>query len=219
MIQDGEGLKEFLGSRPRPIKRLLRDRFDKRITNVEVCRTPINRGLKKALNLLSGGQIKRVSNRLAYDDIYHLYLVLTLDNGERYSIEKNQVVKVQKNPPKRRHTECRSKALKDPPTLIDFIRRGERKDGLNHYRYSAFKYNCQRFLKTLLNGIGVHDFDEFILQDADQLLRGKSRAVAQALTDIAGVGTRVKQEAQDTLLKLKNRVFGVRRMDPAAVNE
>ena len=48
--------------------------------------------INKALNLLSLGKWKKLRNEFYTDKLFHIFLVIKLDNGEILSFEKNDVV-------------------------------------------------------------------------------------------------------------------------------
>lgn len=210
--QDGEGLREsikkFLGTRPRNVKRLLKSHGDKVITGLEVCRTPIDSKIKIALDLISGGKISSISQKYNYDQIYHLFLIMKFQDGSRYSIEKNEIVKTKKNPKARPTSFCLSTSANT--TFKKLVEAGERKDGANHWRYSAHLYSCQRFLKSMLNGIGITKFNNLLNQKADRLIVGKTRKIAQAVTDVGATASRVKEEVEEVAEKAKHVIEKVK---------
>lgn len=179
----------YLQSRPSNVSSLLKSHGEKTITNFQVCRSPINSVIKKLLNLISGGQIKRVEEKNNYDDIYHLFLIMTFNDGSKYSIEKNERVVIKKNPQQRPNSECKSAGVNI--TFNDLISGAEKRDGGNLYRYDASNWNCQKFLSTLSSVAGVSGLNSFIMQDANALVQGNTKKIAQATTDVAGVASRI----------------------------
>lgn len=200
--QDGEGLRrtirltkeravKVLESRPKKLRKLLRSHGGRRIVRFTVCRTPVESAIKKALNLFSFGAFKKVVMAKNYDDLMHLMMVMHFVDGSRVSIEKNEVTKIVYNPKKRKGAECKP----SPPvniTLSEMIKKSENIEGGNLYRYDPAVYNCQRFIKTLLNVSGVHTLDSFVLQDFADVFKANPvlHKFARGLTDVAALGRR-----------------------------
>ena len=64
---------------------------ENKITNITIGRDPVNRIVQSIVNFISGGQYEQARKLLNYDDIYHLYMIITLDDGTRLRLEKNQI--------------------------------------------------------------------------------------------------------------------------------
>ena len=75
--------------------------------------------------------------------------------------------------------------------LKDFIEKAEKTGGETFYRYNAVTANCQRFVSVLLNSSGKTGSDNFVMQDATQLIKNSGlRRVAGTITDMAALGER-----------------------------
>ena len=83
-----------LTSRPGVVDRLIKQYGDKRVMQVTILRKPVQGGVQKLLNLITLGGFNRAKNEMKYDEVYHLYVNMTLDNGQTIGIEKNQRVNV-----------------------------------------------------------------------------------------------------------------------------
>jgi hypothetical protein len=71
------------------------------------------------------------------------------------------------------------------------IEKAEKAGGDTFYRYNAVTANCQRFVSFLLNSSGISGSDNFVMQDATQLIKNSGlRRVAGAITDAAALGER-----------------------------
>jgi len=179
-------IKKFLGSRPRIINDLIKTEGKAIISTVEVCRAPITPIFEKLLNTLSFGMLKRKMKERDYDKLFHLYVILHLSNGSVYRIEKNQRMNIIKNPKKSNETVCKSTVAPNI-NFETFITAPERVDMKDLYRYSGFKYNCQDYVKRLLNANGITQYDNFILQKVKDLAPSYLQKIARGITDIAGV--------------------------------
>jgi hypothetical protein len=54
------------------------------------------------------------------------------------------------------------------------------------YVYSAFKENCQHFVRSILNANGITKYDSFISQDTEVLAPSVLQKVAKGVTNLAG---------------------------------
>ena len=121
-----------------------------------------------------------------YDNLYHLYLVLYLANGKIYSIEKNQRVNVIEGKKEGPDDACGPALNYGEQSLGKFLIDAESEEIEGFYRYNAFKDNCQKFVKDILNSNGITQFNEFILQDVSTLAPSYLSKIVKKVTDIAG---------------------------------
>lgn len=180
---------EKLRSRPPQMNELLKKYGNNRITKISVCRQELMGASKYLTNTLTLGTFEKNRKRLNYDKVYHLYMVIYLDNGVSVGIEKNERINIWYNPIKPKKTptsECEERSVINRPTLDNFILNGEKKGGRNFYRYSAFRDNCQKFVNDLTTSNGLN-LSKFVLQDAGALLEPRFRKLALGITDIAGM--------------------------------
>lgn len=174
-----------LNDRPKVVDRLIKSVGDKKIVKVRVCRKPVTRVFQTALNFLTKGQWESVKRKYNYDDVFHLWLEMVLEDGSVYSIEKNQRVKLGKGK-FRGGGDCKETGVNK--SVREFIENGE-SSGNNFYRYNADTYNCQHFVKTLLNKNGVYSLDSFVGQNTQELLTKRTSKVLQAVSDVGAVGS------------------------------
>jgi len=185
----GEGLfnwikSKFLEIRPRILNDLLIQKGNQIVNKISVCRKPVLSIIQKALNILSFGSFKKNMEKLGYDNVFHLYMVLYLSDGSIWSLEKNQRVNVVKGPIL--GGDCQEIQY-GKKTLNDFILTAENRNIPGFYRYDAFKDNCQKWIKDIMNSNDINNLDSFILQDVDTLVPSLLKRFAQGATDIAGV--------------------------------
>jgi hypothetical protein len=181
-----------LTSRPGVVDRLIKQYGDRRIMQVTILRKPVQGGVQKLLNLITLGGFNRAKNEMKYDEVYHLYVNMTLDNGQTIGIEKNQRVNVAAAGFPTAGLEA-SNMLKINCNVVlkDMIEKAEQAGGDTFYRYNAVTANCQRFISVLMNSSGITGTDNFVMQDATQLIKNSGlRRVAGAITDVAALGER-----------------------------
>ena len=83
-----------LTSRPGVVDRLIKQYGDKKVVQIIILRKPVNSGVQKLLNVITLGGYNKAKKEMNYDEVYHLYLNIILDNGKTIGIEKNQRVGV-----------------------------------------------------------------------------------------------------------------------------
>lgn len=182
-------LTEFLNSHPN------------KITKLELMRKPIIKEVHGALDAMSLGGFSGKQRELDYDKVYHNALMVWLDNGHVYTLEKNHVVEVKKTPTVDYANERwdiplhgRQLSMKQ---LIDNAARGVG-DNDAFWKYRAGTNNCQRFTRDVVeeNGLmpGVGDnVKHFEQQDASELLTSLpgGDTIPNHVTDLAGTLDRV----------------------------
>jgi hypothetical protein len=211
--------KTLLGYKqlPKAFRNTLKKYGEYNITKIEVCRTPINRVAKTFANLITLGNWDDIVKRAGHDEMFHLYSILTLDNGEQLILEKNErPVLWTSIPEKTQETESRDILGLNIP-LKDFIEKTIERMGIDNYiYYSALSLNCQDFIINHLRANGIDGLDSFVLQDLEGLIRETpsfSKYLSQKATDIGG---RLSEIAQSLFYKKggfirnsrKNRRFG-----------
>jgi hypothetical protein len=167
-----------------------------KIKAIELGREPVMAALKGVLNLISGGKFgKRVDK--SFDDLFHLFCVITLDSGKKIMTEKNEVIIISESIPSRgEKAEYRMVtdipyADTDPITLQTLFDNAREKMGdKRFFQYSAKDNNCQDYLLALLkfSDIGTPEDYEWIKQDTKSLFKDLPylRKFANSVTDFAG---------------------------------
>jgi hypothetical protein len=193
--QSGEGLLssarkkhlDRLKSRPKDIDSFMKDRGDRKMESILVCRTPIQKSIEKVLNLLSKGQLEKTKKKYNYDDIFHLYAVITFEDGEMYEIQKNDLVEIapfrgdfQKN------SECKKSSVPAPKSFNEVMLNLEKEYPNSLYLYQAWNYNCQDFLNKFTKEAGITGLSDFIMQYFSEPFRKKNlRKITRFLTDMS----------------------------------
>jgi hypothetical protein len=196
--QHGDGLfKKKLTRRPSAVNKLLKKYGDEKVMKVEACRLPIDSMTKRLLNVVSLGAFNKAIKDLNYDEVFHLYLKITIPSGTFY-IEKNQRLNLGKmGKPyhkKSNKIECRAIKLLGKKSLKDMFSHLEAALGEWAYRYNAIKYNCQNFVSTLLDSLDeprkTQKIKSFVnANSGEDLIKSPLlRRIAQTVTDAASLG-------------------------------
>lgn len=165
------------------------------IMGVTLCKDPIQKVVSTALNVLTLGKFKKAQEDLGYDEMYHVYALLHMDNGEVYFLEKNQTILIGKaegtyleprhSLPAQILRQVSLNSLLDETRSVMGVQR--------FYDYRAWDWNCQDFLLNCLQVIGVTDLAaarDFLYQDTQKLfdkLAPAYRGISKVVTDIAGI--------------------------------
>ena len=159
--QEGEGLGDII-KRVRDIwggvrkiaspavRRFTEQNGDAKITSIVVCRKPIVPAIERLASVVSGGRWDTNKKNLQYDSMFHLFLVMSLDNGRTIKLEKNHVVEISTN------TATGQDVVNAPAprsiTWRDMLAAAERAAGGAEklWVYDAVTQNCQWFAKWQL---------------------------------------------------------------------
>lgn len=183
--------KFFQGARDHAspaVRNILKKYGNSKIIKLRVCRVPIHSLIDKALNLISLGKWNKNKKKYGYDELFHLYIVVEVENDDgsitHLIMEKNHVVNIAVG---QKQGTCMYITMTKNIKLIDFLINGEKYQGKTFWFYNAFNNNCQVFVKNLLlsNGIATRRLLNFVFQTAENILDGYSRDIANGLTGLA----------------------------------
>ena len=180
-------------SAPPKIKKWINRFKNKKIQRLIVCRKPVQSAVKNVLDIVSFGKFSKSLKGLRYEDIFHLYIYITIEN-KTWRIEKNEVVTVVKDD-RDIHEDCMNVNLfQRRIKLKDFIEKGKSFQKRNFWSYNAKGNNCQNFAESLMVGNRLIKKEDkihvFIKQDSEAIFRNNPRYLAKfgkTMTDIAGV--------------------------------
>jgi hypothetical protein len=175
-----------LKGRPKLINDLMESTKGVPVVGISVIRQPITPIFETILNKLTFGKLKNKMNELGYDKLFHLYLKFDLANGAFYMIEKNQRLMVRNSMPNKDAEFSPTTVTSDGKDIKSYIETMESKNIPNIYIYSAFKENCQHFVRSILNANGITKYDDFISQDTEVLAPSVLQKVAKGVTNLAG---------------------------------
>ena len=172
------------------------------ITDINVVRTPIQKLISTALNLLSAGKFDMLKRKYNYDTLFHLSLMCNV-GGKFIYVEKNEVVNISPNFTITDQSQIRNVDLNNKSITINQMLQNTL-DAIGNERfftYDAFQNNCQDFLINILknNNLGSPDVYAFIKQDVSGILRDLPPGlpkIARTITDIGAIVSRLKGEGQ-----------------------
>jgi hypothetical protein len=177
---------------PSAFKTRLQKYADFMITDIIIGRDPVNSVIQKLLNVLTLGKYSMMKRKLYYDDVFHLYSIITVQKGSqhvRLRLEKNNVVVLKETgdqPKDYIKIDLNGKTI----PLGEYIGKTIQNMGkVEFVRYDAIKNNCQRFQTELLrsNGLLNGEANKFINQDVKQLLSEPAYGFSRVITDLGNV--------------------------------
>jgi len=173
---------------PPKVRNILEKVGNQKVKSITIKRTPVNAVLTGTLSLFSLGKFGKRFER-EYDELFHLFIELTLENNKKVTLEKNEVINMDINPKQRPNTE--SEAVNTPIpdiTLNEMLINTEKLMGPKFFTYNLTNNNCQDFILSFFkaNNIGTSEDLTFIKQDTKNLFNNLPilRKFANTLTDI-----------------------------------
>lgn len=157
---------------PESVLKTLSSYGDVPIIAYSIKRTPVSKLLTTALSTLSR-EFKDRLQKSEYDELFHLYLEITLESGKKLLIEKNAVINIITSV-KRPQEEIR--IINKTPTgltLNVIMEKTKKMMGSKFLTYSANNNNCQDFIVSIMrvNKIGSTDDIKFVKQDTKFLFK------------------------------------------------
>jgi hypothetical protein len=146
------------------------------IVGIKCCRLPVPKAIKYIFNILTLGEFQERLNIRGIDDIFHLWIVLTLTDGKHtfdVRFDKNEIVEYSIKPERLKAKDCVKIDVKWGTKLITLFNNAIKVHPVpGFWLYDAKNNNCQIFVQSLLNGSGYYTpkAREFVFQPADEIL-------------------------------------------------
>lgn len=210
---DGYYLFKQENKPPKQVRQMIEKYGNWQIRDMYICRTPIVGIIFKILNIVSFGTAEKYLKNKDYDNLYHLYSIVTIESNFKIVyllIEKNEVVKIQ---------EVKSSYMNDQlqkagticvkinfPQYLTLGKLGEQAIQYNEknsdkqfWVYNAKNNNCQVFILNLIHGNNLKcadcgsdkDLIKFVKQDVDDLLIRPIWGLVNEITDAASAFNRI----------------------------
>lgn len=191
-------VKRFLGFNselPKKQQDFLDKDGDTKITSLKVVRAPIYEIVRQFLNVISLGLFNKLQQKVGYDKLYHLSLVV--NNATR--IEKNEQIKISP------YRDMKDEQTMEVPlrgrdfTIKELMDNTSRVMGDKFLPYDAFENNCQDFIIGILraNSLSNPELEKFIKQPVGEIvdgLPGYVKTTTKAITTIGGLLTYLREE-------------------------
>ena len=171
---------------PQNVKTALSKIGNNKITSARVGRTPVQAIIQ--------GALKVVSN-VPYDDLFHLFIELTLDNGQKWILEKIERINLVKEDRSKKQGAEFTSSFSVNKTMNELFQNTKNKMGDKFLPYQSASNNCQYFLMGVLDGNGLNNSERssFVKQDTKAIFENNPalRKFANTLTDIGGYGNAI----------------------------
>ena len=178
------------------------DRYgDRTIKSIKIGRTPLPSILTKIINMVSLGAFNKLVEKSPYDDLFHLFCILTLDNGSvvKILLEKNEAINMKVvsnyNPKNAEYVEV--SRVPSNLTFNDLLNNARKLQGSKFFKYQSDTNNCQDFLIAVLKGSSMlnDSLSKFIKQDVKSIFKTLpiTQKIINTLTNLGGTVDIVKK--------------------------
>ena len=155
-------------------------------------RVPLADISMKLLNAASGFSVQKRLDNSDYDKLFHLRLIIILDNDQIIYVEKNQSLNIDyyKNLNEKGTEQLNINEI-PKETLFNFINNGQYILGNKFFSYNGKSNNCQDFISALLlsNNIINNDYQNFIKQDVNFIFKNNP-FLMNLLNSLTAIGHR-----------------------------
>ena len=173
---------------PPNVKKILEKYGNQYIKDIKIVRNPVSSAIINALNVASMGAFKKNLNDSPYDKLFHLKLILELQNGIKIAFEKVERVSLTINPKPSKGEEEINVPVNKMITLNEMYNNTLQRMGNLFYPYSSKNNNCQLFALNILeaNNLAGEREKNFVKQDTEELFGDDSfiRKLSNTVTDI-----------------------------------
>lgn len=172
-----------------PVDKLLKNFGEFIIRGFEIYRTPVDSKIEKILNVISFGKYKREIENSPYDKIFHLFICFKceyLGKTIYFMTEKSPTITIKMwDGYATGHTDVVHTDLPDNTTTVrQMFETVKHNMGSNYNTYEAVSNNCQVYVANLLHALSIHEFDEWILQNAEKIVTGHTRTISKVITNL-----------------------------------
>jgi len=191
-------LKRFLGFNTELPKRqqdFIDKEGDTKITSMRVVRAPIYEVVRKFLNVISLGMFNKLQEKVGYDKLYHLSVVV---NGTT-RIEKNEQITISPYRDMKDEQSMEVDLTNRDITIKQLMDNCAKEMGDKFLPYDAFTNNCQDFIVSLLrsNNLLTGELFRFIKQPVGEIvdgLPGYVKSTTKLITTLGGLLSYLRQE-------------------------
>lgn len=181
--------KSGIRNGPSPQMRFLLKKYgDWQIIQIQIGRKPLSNIIQKIGNILTFGQLDEKTKEIGYDNLYHLFMILTVQDQSQTKqllYEKNQIVNLSESIPQVQESMTINVTIN--LTLDQFVENGIRLQGKAYWTYDVRNNNCQKFILANLQGSGLlhNNIREFVDQNAADLIGPTLGSISNVITSAA----------------------------------
>ena len=180
---------------------LLNKYGDVKITKLYYSRKPIQKAISMALSVASLGEVDRLKEREGYKDIYHDGLIVYLQSGEVFRLEKNASIEL--NNFVDEPNELLFSVPFNKELTINILLNNGKEVGQSFYEYDHTQNNCQTFVHTILTKNNLMNSTlekEVKKQDAQAI----SALLPKDMNNLMNIATDLGSYTQDLQDQFKN---------------
>lgn len=178
---------------PPKVREMLDKIGNKDVRQISIFRQPLSALVDTAMNITSVGQWEKEKRANGYDHYYHLGMILHLEDGSKYLLEKHAVIMLKKAPPLHmlatKFNDTYTVDMKGKsPTVGQLMNNALKQEGEKFFKYNPFNNNCQNFVINVLGASGL--LDEGARKFTHQMMPknlGLAEKIAPAITDLGGL--------------------------------
>lgn len=156
------------------------------INQITIIRTPIEKAIKSILDVFGGAN--------NYDNLFHLRIQILCENGLKFTLEKNEVIKL---------GEWRKDNLDEilqinknfNVSIVDFLNNAIQGAGKGRFYSYSTSNNCQAFIQMLLinNNVDDNNIISFVKQDTESVFKNNPnlRKFSNSITGIGKIAANI----------------------------
>jgi len=203
MDKNGKGIFGAKKSFSNNINKILKKYGKEPIVAIRVGRRAINTKVETAFNLISAGKWAENRKKYYYDVLFHLFIIITLEDGTKISLEKNSIPTMTVNDSRcsEQNVKCEEIAYKSKSITLEelVVKPLERIGKEDYFIYSPFSTNCQRFVGDILTTFNLYSdkVKQFVYQDITELVKDLPfyvKLIGKTVTDVDATYRKIKGE-------------------------
>ena len=181
------------------VRKLLDEIKGNKIIKLVVIREPIKEAVNMLVNVITVNKVNEFKKDVGVDDLFHLYMIATLDNGKLIRIEKNAEIDIKEvnSIPNVNQLNMLNIVITSNLSVNELLNNTRQKIGDRlFFDYDGIKNNCQDFLYNILymNGFEASNptMKSFIKQDLVKLSNNLSQTSKKIMNTLTNLGKRAQ---------------------------
>ena len=173
---------------PPSIKEALNKIGNQQIVSARCGRTPVQSVIQGALRMVAN---------VPYDNLFHLFIELSLTNGQKWVLEKIERINLVREDRSKKSGAEFTSSFPVNKTVNELFQNTRNKMGDRFLPYQSASNNCQVFIMGVLDGNGLNNSERtaFVKQNTKSIFENNTalRKFANTLTDIDGYANAIIQ--------------------------
>jgi hypothetical protein len=198
----GDTARDISSQFPPQVRNILLKHGNHRIVDIKLCKEVVSENTEFLLKALAGKNTwEEAKKKYGFDRFYHLFMIITMDNGSQLHVEKNEVIRISESP--RPCPDALDLGAPSPITVSELLERTKQRIGNdNFFTYDPLSNNCQAFVKQLLITMDKYNeaSNDFVYQNIEGLreeLPSYTKYLAKGLTTVGAFLNTAYQKTKD----------------------